>query len=276
MKGPSCRKLNPSSNKLHGLEAFHLPLATLTERLQSVQIELQDIAGEIESINNEVFYDIAKINLLNERMAEGYRLLKKHGVTTTAELLAIKERLSAEVEKITNLADTILAKEKEVQALYSEALKIAEGISVKRQKQVKPFEEKVNGLLSQVGMPNAQLKVEIFTSGTLNFFGNNTIEFLFDANVPAGRENKTNRFEPLRKVASGGELSRLMLSIKSLVAKSIQLPVLIFDEIDSGISGEAARQVGMIMKDLSVGSPGNFNNTPATNRCKSQHPFFCI
>jgi len=131
-------------------------------------------------------------------------------------------------------------------------LKIAEKISANREKQLKPFEEKVNKLLKQVGMPNAKLKVDILKTTALNLFGNNTIEFLFNANVPSGIETNNQKFEPLRKVASGGELSRLMLSIKSLVAKSVQLPVLIFDEIDTGISGEAARQVGIIMKELSA------------------------
>jgi DNA repair protein RecN (Recombination protein N) len=250
---PMVPEIKSISHKLQTLESFHNGVGALTKRLQSVQIELRDIAGEIDRINNGIFYDAEKINLLNERIAEGYRLLKKHGVTTTAQLIEIKEHLSEEVEKITNLADSISIKERHSQELYNEALKIAEKISGKRQKQVKSFEEKVNDLLNQVGMPNARLKVEIQTIGTLNLFGNNTIEFLFDANLPAGQEGKTNRFEPLRKVASGGELSRLMLSIKSLVAKSVQLPVLIFDEIDSGISGEAARQVGIIMKDLSAG-----------------------
>ncbi len=95
-----------------------------------------------------------------------------------------------------------------------------------------------------MGMPNAQLKVEIHAA-PLSANGQDTIDFLFDA-------NKSGRFEPIHKVASGGELSRLMLSVKSLVAKKLQLPTLIFDEIDTGISGEAARQVGMIMKDLSA------------------------
>jgi len=102
-------------------------------------------------------------------------------------------------------------------------------------------------------MPNARIKVDLHSINDLNLFGKDKIEFLFNANIPAGKENELSRFEPLRKVASGGELSRLMLSIKSLVAKSIQLPTLIFDEIDSGISGEAAKQVGIIMKELSRG-----------------------
>ena len=104
------------------------------------------------------------------------------------------------------------------------------------------MEENVNALLHQVGMPNARLKVEIKPT-SLNEFGKDAIDFLFDA-------NKSNRFEPIRKVASGGELSRLMLCIKSLVAQHIDLPTMIFDEIDTGISGEAAKQVGIIMKGL--------------------------
>ena len=249
---PMVQEIKSMSHKLQGLESFHHGLHVITTRLQSVQIELQDIASEIDGINDGVSYDAEKINLLNERMAAGYRLLKKHAVTTTAQLLDIKERLANEVEKVTNLTDAISKKEKQSQEFYNEALQIAEKISTKRQKQVKPFEEKVNAILKQVGMPNARLKAEIQITKSLNLFGNNLIEFLFDANLPAGQEGKTNRFEPLRKVASGGELSRLMLSIKSLVAKSVQLPTLIFDEIDSGISGEAARQVGIIMKDLSA------------------------
>ncbi len=240
------------TNKLQSLDSFHPDIASLANRLQSVQIELQDIASEIGNINDAVIYDLEKINLLNERMAAGYRLLKKHGVTTTSQLLEIKEQLEKQLDKVTNLQGEILKKEKQSKDLCAEALKIAEKISANREKQLKPFEEKVNKLLKQVGMPNAKLKVDILKTTALNLFGNNTIEFLFNANVPSGIENNNQKFEPLRKVASGGELSRLMLSIKSLVAKSVQLPVLIFDEIDTGISGEAARQVGIIMKELSA------------------------
>ncbi|HEY5391603.1 MAG TPA: DNA repair protein RecN, partial [Hanamia sp.] len=116
----------------------------------------------------------------------------------------------------------------------------------KRKDQVEPFSKRANQLLSQVGMPNAKIKLEIKETGQLNYWGNNTIEFLFNANLSSANK----QYEPLRKVASGGELSRLMLIIKSLVARKVQLPTLIFDEIDSGISGEAARQVGIIIKEL--------------------------
>jgi DNA repair protein RecN (Recombination protein N) len=140
--------------------------------------------------------------------------------------------------------DAIAAKEKLAAELFSEANTLAEKISKSRHKQAKPLEEKVNVLLAQVGMPNARLKVEL-KDISLNISGKDQIDFLFDA-------NKSNRFEPIRKVASGGELSRLMLCIKSLVAQSIDLPTMIFDEIDTGISGEAAKQVGFIMKGLAV------------------------
>ncbi len=249
---PVVQNIKSISNKLHSIENFHPNIQILNKRLQSLQIELQDVADELNTISDSVIYDPEKINVLNERMAAGYKLLKKHGVTTTEQLLAIKDHLDKELDKATNLKDDVLQKEKQSLEFYNEALKIAEKISLKRQKQLKPFEEKVNELLKQVGMPNAKLKVDIQTTDTLNLFGNNTIDFLFNANMPSGTENKNQRFEPLRKVASGGELSRLMLSIKSLVAKSVQLPVLIFDEIDTGISGEAARQVGIIMKELSA------------------------
>ena len=127
--------------------------------------------------------------------------------------------------------------------MVQKATQLATKLSANRKKAVKPFADNVNALLIQVGMPNASISIQMENTG-LNYYGHDNIEFLFDA-------NKSNRYEPLRKVASGGELSRLMLCIKSLVAKKLQLPTLIFDEIDTGISGEAARQVGMIMKDLS-------------------------
>jgi len=147
--------------------------------------------------------------------------------------------------------EVIQQKEKESTRLMEEAKKTATSISEGRSKQVKPFEEKVNKLLIQVGMPNAKLKVQLKRTD-LNLYGSDAIDFLFDANLPAGQVAKSGQFLPVRKVASGGELSRLMLCIKSLVAQSIDLPTMIFDEIDTGISGEAARQVGIIIRDLAT------------------------
>ena len=244
---PLVQQIKTIHQKLQTLQKVYPEMENLNERLSSVQIELKDISSEIDLINSKVNYDEEKINQLNDRMAVGYTLLKKHSVNTTAELIEIKNQLESELEKVTNLSEAIATKEKLANQFFDEAIRRAKTISSKRQKEIPSFEEKVNQLLSQMGMPNAKIKVEIQEDENLNLFGNNKIEFLFNANLSSGHR----QFEPVRKVASGGELSRLMLSIKSLVAESVQLPTLIFDEIDSGISGEAARQVGMIIKELS-------------------------
>lgn len=224
-------------------------LSGIITRLQSTQVELQDIAGEIDHVNNQIQFDEKRIEWINERLTQGYKLLKKHSLQTTNELLTLQQELAQKLEAVLNIDDAISNKEKEAKTLYEEAEKLAEQLSVNRQKQLEPLESSVNRLLVQVGMPNARLKVDLKTVA-LHVFGKNQIDFLFDANQPAGQANKTSRFEPIRKVASGGELSRLMLCIKSLVAASIDLPTMIFDEIDTGISGEAAKQVGLIMKNM--------------------------
>lgn len=222
----------------------HKDLAGIITRLQSTQVELQDIAGEIDHVNDHVQFDEKRIEWINQRLAEGYKLLKKHALQTTNELLTLQQELAQKLEAVLNIDDAISAKEKEVSTLYKDAEKLATQLSQNRQKKMEPLEADVNRLLTQVGMPNARLKVEMKTTA-LHVYGMNQIDFLFDA-------NKSNRFEPIRKVASGGELSRLMLCIKSLVAASIDLPTMIFDEIDTGISGEAAKQVGLIMKTMAA------------------------
>ncbi len=231
-------------NQLQSFSGYHSSLQSIIDRLHSSQLELQDIADEIGSLNGKVHFDEKRIEWINERLAIGYRLLKKHGVKTTQELLTIQQGLEARLEAVLQIDDTITELTQKVEALSKQALHAANDLSVARKAEQEPLESKVNALLHQVGMPNARLKIAIETTNQLQPFGHDQIEFLFDA-------NKSNRFEPIRKVASGGELSRLMLCIKSLVAESIDLATLIFDEIDTGISGEAAKQVGLIMKELS-------------------------
>lgn len=245
---PMVQQLKVLINQLNPYASYHPDLPALLQRLQSAQIELQDIAGEVDRISDQVNYDPEKVERLNERLSLGYKLQKKHGVHSTAELLAIQAGLEDKLQAVLNIDLAIEQQEKETQRLYDKALTLARKLSANRQKQVKPFEDKVNQLLQQVGMPNARLKTQI-NPVELTESGTDHIEFLFDANVPAGN-TANGQFQPLRKVASGGELSRLMLCIKSLVAQSVDLPTMIFDEIDTGISGEAARQVGIIMKDL--------------------------
>jgi DNA repair protein RecN (Recombination protein N) len=242
---PIVQQLKALNNRLHPLQQYHNAIEGLNTRLLSAQIELKDIADELEQINDNVHYSAERIQEVNDRISAGYKLLKKHGVNETSELLAIKDNLQQKLNDVLNISEAIAQKEKLTQQLLQQCERLAITIAANRTKAIKPFTEKVNALLKQVGMPNAQIKIEM-SGVALNQFGSDAIEFLFDA-------NKSNRFEPLRKVASGGELSRLMLCIKSLVAQKLQLPTLIFDEIDTGISGEAAKQVGNIMKELSKG-----------------------
>lgn len=241
---PVVQQLKTILNQLHGFSSYHAGISDVEARLQSVHIELDDIASEIDRINDQVTYDPVAIEKLNERISLGYKLFKKHGVTTTRALNQIQSELSAKLEAVMNIDEDIARMEKDIATTFDACRKIADQLSLNRSRQQKPLEEKVNKLLHQVGMPNARLKVQI-DHVDLNEKGADTIEFLFDA-------NRSNRFESVRKVASGGELSRLMLCIKSLVAQSVDLATLIFDEIDTGISGEAARQVGIIMKGLAT------------------------
>jgi DNA repair protein RecN (Recombination protein N) len=241
---PIAQNLKALAQKLTSLKEYHTDIEDLQKRLVSAQIEIQDVADELERIDDAIQYDAERINTVNDRLSAGYKLQKKHGVTATAQLLEIQETLQQKLDAVFNITNNIEKLENESSKLFADATNIATKINTNRNAQTKPFTQKVNALLAQIGMPNAQIKVEI-KSTTLTAHGSDEINFLFDA-------NKSNRFEPLHKVASGGELSRLMLSVKSLVAKKLQLPVLIFDEIDTGISGEAAKQVGIIMKDLSV------------------------
>ncbi|MFN8290338.1 MAG: DNA repair protein RecN [Chitinophagaceae bacterium] len=242
---PLVQQLKILLNQLNAYSSYHPDILPLVQRMQSLQVELQDVAGDVERISSRISYDPARIMQLNDRLSAGYKLQKKHGVSSTNELLAIQAQFAEKLKAVLDIGEMIREKEKQQAHLESSLLSLGEKISASRKKQAKPLEEKVNKLLQQVGMPNARLKVTVEKTAALRESGLDETAFLFDA-------NKSGQFAAVRKVASGGELSRLMLCIKSLVAQSVDLPTLIFDEIDTGISGEAARQVGIIMKELAA------------------------
>lgn len=241
---PVVARIKQLNNSLQTMQTLVSELPALSERLKASQIELQDIADELERINNNIHFDAQRIDWVNQRLSDGYKLTKKHGVSSTAELLAIQTELSNKLFAAVAIDDAILAKQVQANDLMHQLKQTAKQITAARNKVIAPFEQSVNALLKQVGMPNAQIKVSMQTVA-LGAYGVEQIELLFDA-------NNSNRFEPIRKVASGGELSRLMLCIKSLVAEYIDLPTMIFDEIDTGISGEAAKQVGLIMQQMAI------------------------
>jgi DNA repair protein RecN (Recombination protein N) len=236
---PSLKRL---LNELTTQKEFHPELPALEERLRSSYVDMQEVGRDLERLSERIHYQPDRIQQLNDRLSLGYRLLKKHQVSTTDELLALQEVLRNKCQASFDIDEELQRQQKAVAEAEQSTLQLAQQLSAGRKKQMAPFEKKVNALLKQVGMPAAQLHIEI-KPALLGPEGLDAIAFLFDA-------NRSGQLQPLRKVASGGELSRLMLCIKSLVAASLDLPTLIFDEIDTGISGEAARQVGLLLNAL--------------------------
>jgi DNA repair protein RecN (Recombination protein N) len=241
---PIVQQIKQIGNTLESIVKWQPDFEGLLARLKAAQIELADIASELIIWQDKIDFDENKIITFQDRLSQGYSLQKKHKVQTTAELIAIQSQLEKDLEAVLNLEETISQLTATVTEQNKQVSTLAKALSEKRNKQVDPFTKNVNQLLYQVGMPNAKIKVTI-EQVPFNQYGQDKIDILFDA-------NNTNRFEPIRKVASGGELSRLMLCIKSLVAKSVDLPTMIFDEIDTGISGEPAKQVGLLLQQLGL------------------------
>ena len=239
---PIVQQIKQIANNLESISKFQNDFEPLLARLKAAQIELADITSELQTWQDKMDFDASKISTMQERLSQGYHLQKKHKVQSTAALLELQEALSKDLEAVLHIDEAIETYTKKVAAAEKDLTKLAADLSDQRKKQAVPFAKQVNHLLQQVGMPNAQLKVQLDTV-PFNQFGIDKIDFLFDA-------NNSQKFEPIKKVASGGELSRLMLCIKSLVGKSIDLPTMIFDEIDSGISGEPAKQVGLLLQEL--------------------------
>lgn len=237
---PSIKTLITS---LQSISKYHSQLPELLTRFESAYVELKDIGNELESLLDAVLVDEHRMDVLNQRLAMAQKLVKKHGLLSLDQLVELQSGLSKEVQAFASSQDELLVLEKELEVLKTAAVQLANALSKKRKKAMPVLEKSANELLGRVGMPNALLKIEIQETA-LHPFGTDQVSFLFDA-------NKSGRFEPISKVASGGELSRLMLVLKSLVAGSLEMPTLIFDEIDSGISGEAAKQVGVLMDELS-------------------------
>jgi DNA repair protein RecN (Recombination protein N) len=219
-------------------------LVPILERMNTCLIELKDIASELEEMEENIELDENRLNIILDKYNEGTRLLKKHNLATTNELIALQADLSQKLLKVNNAEQQIVDAQEQVQIGYQDLLLIAKQLTAAREKAVASATKQVNALLPKVGMPAAILKIEM-QSITCQNNGADKITFLFDA-------NKTNKFLPIAKAASGGELSRLMLCIKSLLAKANQLSTLVFDEIDTGISGEVAKQVAIILQELSA------------------------
>jgi DNA repair protein RecN (Recombination protein N) len=256
-------QLREAGHQLSSLEKFNPAITELYQRLNSAIIELKDIANEIETIEQHTQTDEAHAEEVNNRLSIIYNLQKKHRVNTNAELLQIQQELSEKIQQAIFGDEAIEKLQKQIETDKAGLEKIAAELSANRNQIIPTIEENILKTLAEMGMGNSSIKIENevrksespqvgketatslsdFRSSGLSDSGIDHIKFLFSA-------NKGHALAEMSKVASGGELSRLMLSIKSLVAQNTALPTIIFDEIDTGVSGEVANKVGQIMEKL--------------------------
>jgi DNA repair protein RecN (Recombination protein N) len=239
-------QIKEAAVSLANAEKYNPEINSLTERLNSCLIEVKDILSEIERIEQSSLINEARLEKVSDRLDLIYSLQKKHRAGSENELIAIRDEISNKLNSILFADEDIEKLKAEVDGLYKEVLNLSIQLDKTRTECIPKVETQVMKTLTEIGMPNAVLQVvkDTLPEGKFDQNGNNQIRFLFSANkgqVPL----------PMNKVASGGELSRLMLSIKSLIAVHTALPTIIFDEIDTGISGEVALKVGHIMERLS-------------------------
>ena len=226
---------------LSRLLSFGKHYVNLNERIDSVAIELQDIANELESLNDNIEADPQRFEEVGDQLQLLHNLMKKHQVATVEELMAIREELAVKVDRAVTIESKIAAK----QALLLEKEAKLDGLAIKiREKRNKVIPKLKNTLqerLATLGMASASFAIELQDLAEFKVHGKDELGFLFSA-------NKGSDYGPLKKVASGGELSRIMLVIKSILAEYDRLPTLMFDEIDTGVSGEISTKMGSIMK----------------------------
>ncbi len=220
-----------------------LPKAdNLTERLNSCHIELKDIADEVSSLLEDIDFDPAELDHINERLDRLYELEKKYHVETVAELISKRDELERQLNNIENSDDTLLELQKQMDQQSALCQQHADALTKLRQKAAKKIEEQLSQRLVPLGMPNVRFEVSV-TQGELNTNGQDTIKFLFSANT-------STPLQPVAQVASGGEIARVMLSLKAMISGAVKLPTIVFDEIDTGVSGKIAEKMAEMMQEM--------------------------
>lgn len=220
----------------------HTLVAETIKRINSTIIELKDVAAELAQVADETQANPVALNTIENRLQQLFNLQKKHRVNNTQELIEVMQQTEAKLQNISSLSTQIAATRAQCDKLQNELLQQAELLSERRKKAVPKIEKEVNNLLVQVQMPDAKIKIKTSQHTSFTPFGHDIIELQFCA-------NKGAQLTAISKVASGGELSRLMLCIKSLISDKVALPSIVFDEIDTGISGEAALKVSNVLKN---------------------------
>lgn len=236
-------RLKSLQTELSQTERFDEGIGQINSRLKSTLIELKDICAELEQAENNTNYQPQRIDQINERLDLIYSLQKKHRVNSVEELLNVQQQLEHSLNNISSQTELASSLEKEVAELKKTLWAEADTLHQNRLKIIPQIETEVKKSLAKMAMPNACISFKLSEENELNQLGKNKLELSFSANLG-------QTLLPVHKAASGGELSRLMLAFKALLAKNVELPTLIFDEIDTGISGETAQQVGQVIAEL--------------------------
>ena len=237
-------KLKNATHQLENICDVYPSMADVTGRMQSSYIELKDIAQEISSSVDHVEFDPNRLDAINTRLDKLYTLQQKFHVETVTELIATRDRIAEQLSHIDNGDEDIEEKEKEVAALLVKAEKQAALLTSIRQKSAKAIEKEMKGRLIPLGIPNVRFEIA-FAEKTLSGNGADKVSFLFSA-------NKSTQLQPVSQVASGGEIARVMLSLKAMISGAVKLPTIIFDEIDTGVSGKIAEKMADIMEEMGL------------------------
>ncbi|MDG2445184.1 MAG: DNA repair protein RecN [Flavobacteriaceae bacterium] len=230
--------------KLTKIDSYSKEYQELSDRISSVKIELDDIIGDLESAFEQVDFNPSEATQLNNRLQLIYNLQKKHYVNSISELLTIQSALLIKVNTVENAEQSILDQETIVKGIANKLDVVALKISDARSKIILKLSKQLADILADLGMPHARFQIKNTPSENYYKNGKDSLEFLFSA-------NKGGQYGELKKVASGGELSRVMLAIKKILSENSQLPTIIFDEIDSGVSGEVSNKMAHIMSQMS-------------------------
>ena len=232
-------------NQIKSIENISNKFKDYSLRIESLFIELKDIANDFEDhLSNSIEFDPELLKLKNKELDRLNSILKKHNVSNIEDLILIKNDLSKAFFDSESLTNKIEDTHKLIEDKKNSLLKLSTIIHDKRSKSIPGIEKKLNSLLSRLGMKNTVFKIELLEADDFSEFGKEKIEFLFSSNSGV-------KYKQVKKIASGGELSRIMLSIKYLMSKFHSLPTIIFDEIDTGVSGLVANQIGVLMKEMS-------------------------
>lgn len=235
--------LRSAQQSLRKISAVYPPSNPWLERLEVVLIELEDIAGELENSLDEIDFDPRRQELVDERLNLLYSLQRKHGVQQLSDLLQIAEDLRNRVDNIENIEEHLLKKEKEVESLYQQMRTCGEKLTALRKKAAKKVEQELLARLQSLGMPHATVAVDFSLRPSPDDSGLDKVVFLFSA-------NKQVPMQDVAKIASGGEIARLMLALKSMISHIKHLPTIVFDEIDTGVSGTMAEKMALVMQDM--------------------------